>query len=89
MAALPASGDDVSGAPNALGYDFGEAEIRVFGELLAGGTVDEVIGRLAKIYDGVAEQAEELRGLCKSVQESVLFHNLLAVDAVERDSTRG
>jgi hypothetical protein len=89
MATLPASGDDASGAPNALGYDFGEAEVRVFGELLAGGTVDEVIGRLAKIYDGVAEQAEELRGLCKSVQESVLFHNLLAVDAVERDSTRG
>jgi hypothetical protein len=81
MAALPASGDDASGAPNALGYDFGEAEIRVFGELLAGRTVDELIGRLANVYDGVAEQEQELRGLCKSVQESVLFHNLLAVDA--------
>jgi hypothetical protein len=64
-------------APNPLGFEFGDAEQAVLGELLRGvQSDDEVITRLAQQHDGITGHETEFLELSRTLRQSPLFSAL-------------
>ena len=72
IVATPASDEGA----NPIGYDLGEAELKVFTGLLEQRTPEQIVASLRDEYDDVDEQGAAILSLCKSLRGSALFEPL-------------
>lgn len=74
-----------SGEPSAamgtgpIGYDLGEAELKILCHLLRQQTPEQIITALDEEYDGVDTQRADILELCASLTKSALFRPLFSV----------
>jgi hypothetical protein len=64
--------------PNAIDIELDESSLAVLRYLVEGRSQEEIAAKLAEEYEGVAEQADELKELCDAFRESLFFRTLLA-----------